>query len=543
MEQTVTTVPVDAAERPDGGGLRRAHTPDAGRNPSDVLLPTTTQEADHGDTPTCGVMRGSGDGDSDAGVGVDGASGGTCDGGRHADGIRMLPGATTSSEGLWGAPTRSGSPSVVDPEAMGMLHWDTFVGKCRMARGLPEQVAINARTCYKTGGDGEHLDPIYSLLVAALQQLYNGCCVVMSDAVIARVASMNISSQAATVKLLSGCRVICQKAFGRIAALEYDKETTAQLTAVAKAVRKTNPRYTRPVDLGTHPAEGLHHGVWMSIVKERKAVQHLPDTSTRKLKVMRDHAIFLDRHDAISRSDCETKYDTRMEAHFRVYCEDGHLQTDPLLSLNLDAALVGEGGCTKRNYINPKDPRRKGEWSDTVTTQPLRTHLLVDTKVPWLETEQVVGFLCSVRVKRDLYRYMEALERMTKIPKGKTWVSEQLRLDGKQLDVQADTIGGLVKERAKRGGLRVAKSDHESGNDTADVIAGHFLRGHAGSVAYELAVSEGAAWDALLGVNRARHTLQSFMRNYSRGVAPRLAAAFRNHRNRGRLRFEEAARL
>ena len=53
----------------------------------------------------------------------------------------------------------------------------------------------------------------------------------------------------------------------------------------------------------------------------------------------------------------------------------------------------------------------------------------------------------------------------------------------------------------------------------------------------------GASWDPLLGVDRARHTLDSFKKSYSRGASPRLIAAFGKHRERRVLRFEEGSRL
>ena len=74
-------------------------------------------------------------------------------------------------------------------------------------------------------------------------------------------------------------------------------------------------------------------------------------------------------------------------------------------------------------------------------------------------------------------------------------------------------------------------------------LAGHFLRGHAGSVAYVLAYKENAQWDSFLGVDRARHTLEAFQKNYSGGICPRLRMAFRQHVHKEKLRFEEASRL
>jgi hypothetical protein len=360
----------------------------------------------------------------------------------------------------------------------------------------------------------------------------------MSDVIIGNITARNIGSESQVTALLSGMRVICKKAFGDVPVLQYDKETTFQLIAQAKKKRPNKPRYTKPVDFG---GSG---GVWMSIVKERRAVKHLPDTSTAKAKILRNHAIFLERHDAVSRSDCETKCDVRREEYFRVYDEEGDLQDQPLLSTQLNGCLVGNGGHIRRNYLDPKDPRKKGDWSDTVRTMPLRLSMLVDTNKPWLEDEETVGYLCSIRVKRDYFRCMEALGQMDKIPKGKTWTAiSTTSVNGKLLDLKPQTIASLVKKRAAAGGLNVKTTESAKTEDEGETLAGHFLRGHAGSIAYSLAVYEGASWDPLLGIDRARHTLASFQKSYSRGIAPRLEAQFRQHSRKAELRFEEAARL
>ena len=127
---------------------------------------------------------------------------------------------------------------------------------------------------------------------------------------------------------------------------------------------------------------------------------------------------------------------------------------------------------------------------------------------------------------------------------GKTWTAiTQRGLDNKLLPLKPETIAGLIKKRAGLGGLKVGKTETERATENGDILAGHFLRGHAGSVAYTLAVQAGASWDPLLGVDRARHTLHSFQANYSRGITPRLLVQFEKHPNRKLLRFEEAARL
>ena len=287
----------------------------------------------------------------------------------------------------------------------------------------------------------------------------------------------------------------------------------------------------------------------MSIVMECERLEHLAYASTTKTRILRNHALFLERHNAVSRSDCETKYDVRMEAHFCIYDEQGLQQTDPLLSRQFDACHVGQGGTTYRNYLNLKDPQRKGDWSDTVETRPLRVGMLVDPMVPWLKDHKTVGFLCSVRVKRDFYRCMEALGEMPDIPAGKTWTDVKRKdvQGNKLLPLQAATIASLIVTRAEAGGLLTGKTETAAAADMTnkgrDRLAGHFLRGHAGSTAFTLAVHHGGQWDPLLGVSRARHTLQSFEGSYSRGVAPRLIAAFEKHRYKHKLRFEEASRL
>ena len=104
----------------------------------------------------------------------------------------------------------------------------------------------------------------------------------------------------------------------------------------------------------------------------------------------------------------------------------------------------------------------------------------------------------------------------------------------KLLPLQAATIASLIVTRAEAGALLTGKTETAAAADMTnkgrDRLAGHFLRGHAGSTAFTLAVHHGDQWDPLLG-------------SYSRGVAPRLIAAFEKHRYKHKLRFEEASRL
>ena len=79
-----------------------------------------------------------------------------------------------------------------------------------------------------------------------------------------------------------------------------------------------------------------------------------------------------------------------------------------------------------------------------------------------------------------------------------------------------------------------------------ETLAGHFMRGHSGSLAYYLSMEHGASWGPMLGIDRARHTLPSFFASYARGVClplVRLITKFDAHPKKSELRFESAARL
>ena len=68
--------------------------------------------------------------------------------------------------------------------------------------------------------------------------------------------------------------------------------------------------------------------------------------------------------------------------------------------------------------------------------------------------------------------------------------------------------------------------------------------GHAGSIAFELATNHAAGWEATEGIDRARHTMQSFFASYLRGVVPRMKSAFDAlGAKKRKLRLEEALRI
>ena len=88
---------------------------------------------------------------------------------------------------------------------------------------------------------------------------------------------------------------------------------------------------------------------------------------------------------------------------------------------------------------------------------------------------------------------------------------------------------------------RIAKKeDVTKGTDETEQLKGHYLRGWSGSLAYDLAHECGASWDGTEGADRARHTMESFFKNYYRKTVARQKQAFMAHPHHSSLRLEEA---
>ena len=405
---------------------------------NDLLVPAATHATHSQDFHVHHKCAGGG-GDDPTGVAKPGARDGSDDGSGAASlhEVRATIAMAAASLQLSLA-RRDATSTVVEAKAMETLDWNSFVREKKQARGLSGVLAEDNSIVYKEGRDGKHLSRAYGVLVAGVKELYGGGPVAITDAVIGQIVAHNLTGESSTIQLLYGIRTLCKKAFGPLQVLEYEAETTKMIRAAAKKNKAAAPRYTTPVDL---------QNVWLQIVLARERVAHLPDTSTAKAKVIRDCTIFLERHDAISRSDCETKCDMRQERMFRVFDENGEVHTDTVLSQRLDAALVGDGGIIQRQYFQPKDPRRKGDWSEVVETSPLRLHLIVDKNKPWLSTPQRAGYLCSVRSRRDYARCLEAIGAMELIPMGTTWTSiTQKDVQAKKLaKLKPSTIANIVK--------------------------------------------------------------------------------------------------
>jgi hypothetical protein len=334
--------------------------------------------------------------------------------------------------------------------------------------------------------------------------------------------------------MLSALATIMRMAHGdNVPALTKDSTLAKTVIALGAQLKPKVPRYTKAVDL---------EPLWNLLIKEREKAQNWKPRSCGKLRMLRDHALLLGRHDQMSRSDCQAKIDYRSAQYCRVFNSEGVLVTEGTLAARFMAAIPD--GYVEVQYLNPKDPRKKGLWSDVVTVQPLQVDLLVDPKVPHLATTEKVEYLCWVRTMVEFINVAESQGRWKKVRPGGFWFSHTHYevVGGNHLLLSAERIGKIVKDYAAKAGIG-AVSHKDEGHDTEATLAGHFLRGHAASIAYTLAVLHGASWDAMLGVDRARHTLQSFFKSYARGTVVRLTSAFSKHKFKKNLRFESAARL
>jgi hypothetical protein len=215
---------------------------------------------------------------------------------------------------------------------------------------------------------------------------------------------------------------------------------------------------------------------------------------------------------------------------------------------NLCQEDPADNGFAHFQYLNPKDPRKKGPWSDIVTVQPVQLWI-VDPNVPHLATKRKVEYLCCLRVLTEYVLALECTRQLYKIRPGEFWTALGSKMNGAGIDLdkmqhklEPTTLSKIVVTLSEKGGITV-KSDEEAG-DSPGKLGGHYLRGHSGSVAYTLACCPGGAcWDASLGIDRARHTLASFKKYYSRGVCPRMLQIFLRHPLRSRMFFETALLL
>ena len=282
----------------------------------------------------------------------------------------------------------------------------------------------------------------------------------------------------------------------------------------------------------------------------------MKQTTRARFQEKRSGTLAALRNDRLTRSDDESKWDPRQLQYFRCYSNKGELVTGLPLEQAL-SVVIAEDGFVEANYKDPKDPRKKGVWSDTVTHRPLRVQVVLDAKFSHLATKEAVESVCAIRLLKSLVVDMMEIGMLgewsdgkyvatTKsVQEGRFWASKSQKVVASERlkPLLAKSLGTLIRDLMKDLGVGAVNAEAEEGGEKETTrLSGHFLRGHAGSIAYTLAMSHGASWEATEGVDRARHTLPSFLKSYSRGVVPRLVIAFNEAKNKKELRLEEALR-
>ena len=187
-----------------------------------------------------------------------------------------------------------------------------------------------------------------------------------------------------------------------------------------------------------------------------------------------------------------------------------------------------------------------GVFSNITTIRPIRLNQMVDKSVPHLQTCQLAAYLCSVRTLYHLVTIMEKTCLLERLEPGRFWcANKEVDPCGRPKPLLPQTLSKLVVRTMNEAGITVASEDanDETGKDSLVKLAGHFLRGHAGSLAFDLA-KNGAHWTSDEGINRARHSFPTFFKNYYRATKPRIIIAAAAAQAQGKkLRFEEASRL
>ena len=434
----------------------------------------------------------------------------------------------------------------------------TFIRKRQLTRGVDPQLAQAVRAVYKSReGEkaGRHLQGPWALLCSELKRVRGGGRVSLTDVELCNVAAANAISESGAKRILSAIRTVCRKAYGSHPNLTYDSDLKDQCVAIGKKLIPTTPKYTVGVDLSETfldlQKQRISHEKWEAVTSETVTSKYL--ATHAGFMIIRNNTLFLGRLVLINRSDDIRKWDPRISEYLRCYDNqgnrigiDGHMELSQILQ-----EVIYSDGFVEVNYLDPKDPVKVGKFSTTTTTRPVRIEMIVDPLVPHLRTNQRVAYLCFIRSLMWLVRTMETLKMpggqrlIDHIEPGRFWVSDNTQdVAGRPLALKASTLGSLIKKQMGKVSIDCGNDDQdtEGGKETTK-LSGHFLRGHAGSLAYDLN-KLGAKWQSDEGIIRARHTFETFFKNYHRPTVKRVQIAFlAKVQANVDLRFEEAALL
>ena len=319
------------------------------------------------------------------------------------------------------------------------------------------------------------------------------------------VAAANATSESAAERILSALRVVCTKAYGEHASeFKYDKHLTKQAIAIGRLLKPTKPRYERGADLlqvfkNVQDNRRKNEGGWRARTSEAETKFY--PLGTKGFLDLRNNCIFLGRLVLVNRSDDFAKWDPRDEQYFRCYTSDGERigyygSGNPggpdgrTCRLSEDIGhVISCGGYCEVQYLDPKDPRKVGRWSEITTVRPLRPKVMIDASTEHLTTHQDIAYLCFLRTLQHFALVLEKMDLIDKIPWGKFWCHNQQKgPDGRPLCLKACSLANIVKKKLAAANILTAEeTETDRGEDTPQRLAGHFLRGHAGSVAYDFA--------------------------------------------------------
>jgi hypothetical protein len=554
VEQPVRPLLHDTALRQCGAGSG-CDSAELGRGErSDICVSANGQEGSS-EVATASAVREPGNG----AIVATGADGGTVTcftvlRGRSSS-VSAFGGAIVSADGIWTTQGRL-VPSIEVGE-LECADWRAFVRTNQQAQGFSHRLVEGLSHVYKrrqsgAEGGGHHASKFalfcaYLRETVATTQTGERFRIRIDDVVLGNVAGMSAYSERRAEGMLSSLRVVFGKAFGKSSPeLTYRDEVTTQVKALGKSCKAAAPKYTKPVDILPF---------WKYVMAQSPTWEK--QTIKQRYNAKRNATLYALRHDRVNRSDDEAKWDPRSKSYMRCYNAKGELIEQLPLVESL-AIVIDEDGFVEVNYRDPKDPRKIGVWSDTVTHRPLRVGLMLRTGGGHLTTEEEVKSICAVRMLKSLVQDMQQLEMLgefvegsykqtkSSVPERSFWASKHINpITNRFLALQASSLGTIVRKLTAELEIGKVSGSEEPGAGEQSQLAGHFLRGHVGSIAYDFASKKGAAWEPTEGIDRARHTMSSFFASYYRGVSPRISIAFDAVARdvRSQLRLEEATRL
>ena len=132
----------------------------------------------------------------------------------------------------------------------------------------------------------------------------------------------------------------------------------------------------------------------------------------------------------------------------------GHHMDSATCRLSEDTGFVisCDGYCEVQ-YLDPKGPRKVGQWSEITTVRPLRPKMMMDASTEHLTTHQDIAYLCFLRTLQHFARVLEKMDLIDKIPWGKFWCHHQQKgPDGLPLCLKASSLANIAKKKLAASG-------------------------------------------------------------------------------------------